>query len=149
MTRDHNRPNCLLECLPNCLSPTREGFLSPSKINPAARVIARQVRGKICLAAIFAPRHQDIVSSGPLGCFFRFLCFLCLAIFLAFFSALFPSFFKDSQGFAEREMLALFGPSFLFVFWGQKKSKDWRVRVAWVAISAFRFRFFFGGGGFP
>ena len=30
------------------------------------RVIARQVRDKNCLAAIFAPRHQS-VSSGPLG----------------------------------------------------------------------------------
>ena len=61
-----SQPNCLLKCLPNCLSPTREGFLSSFKINPAVRVIARQVRDKICLAAIFAPRHQS-VSSGPLG----------------------------------------------------------------------------------
>ena len=36
------------------------------KINPAVRVIARQVRDKNCLAAIFAPRHQS-VSSGPRG----------------------------------------------------------------------------------
>ena len=50
----------------NCLSPTREGFLSSFKINPAVRVIARQVRDKNYLAAIFAPRHQS-VSSGPLG----------------------------------------------------------------------------------
>ena len=50
------------------ISPTlsREGFLSSFKINPAVRVIARQVRDKNCLAAIFAPRHQS-VSSGPLG----------------------------------------------------------------------------------
>ena len=66
LTRNYPRPNCLLKCLPNCLSPTREGFLSPFKINSAVRVIARQVRGKNCLAAIFAPRHQS-VSSGPLG----------------------------------------------------------------------------------
>ena len=66
LTRNYPRPNCLLKCLPNCLSPTREGFLSSFKINPAVRVIARQVRGKNCLAAIFAPRHQS-VSSGPLG----------------------------------------------------------------------------------
>ena len=59
-------PKRLLKCLPNCLSPTREGFLSSFKINPAVRVIARQVRDKNCLAAIFAPRHQS-VSSGPLG----------------------------------------------------------------------------------
>ena len=55
LTRNYPRPNCLLKCLPNCLSPTREGFLSSFKINPAVRVIARQVRGKNCLAAIFAP----------------------------------------------------------------------------------------------
>ena len=66
LTRNYPRPNCLLKCLPNCLSPTREGFLSSFKINPAVRVIARQVRDKNCLAAIFAPRHQS-VSSGPLG----------------------------------------------------------------------------------
>ena len=66
LTRNYPRPNCLLKCLPNCLSPTREGFLSSFKINPAVRVIARQVRGKNGLAAIFALRHQS-VSSGPLG----------------------------------------------------------------------------------
>ena len=66
LTRNYPRPNCLLKCLPNCLSPTREGFLSSFKMNPAVRVIARQVRDKNCLAAIFAPRHQS-VSSGPLG----------------------------------------------------------------------------------
>ena len=65
-THNYPRPNCLLKCLPNCLSPTREGFSSSFKINPAVRVIARQVRDKNCLAAIFAPRHQS-VSSGPLG----------------------------------------------------------------------------------
>ena len=51
---------------PKLSLPTREGFLSSFKINPAVRVIARQVRDKNCLAAIFAPRHQS-VSSGPLG----------------------------------------------------------------------------------
>ena len=66
LTRNYPRPDCLLKCLPNCFSPTREGFLSSFKINPAVRVIARQVRDKNCLAAIFAPRHQS-VSSGPLG----------------------------------------------------------------------------------
>ena len=71
LTRNYPRPNCLLKCLPNCLSPTREGFLSSFKISPAVRVIARQVRDKNCLAAIFAPRHQS-VSSGPLGSHFDF-----------------------------------------------------------------------------
>ena len=51
---------------PKLSLPTREGLLSSFKINPAVRVIARQVRDKNCLAAIFAPRHQS-VSSGPLG----------------------------------------------------------------------------------
>ena len=40
--------------------PTREGFFSSFKIDPAVRAIAS------CLAAIFASRHQD-VSPGALG----------------------------------------------------------------------------------
>ena len=40
---------------------------------PRPRVIARQVRGKNCLAAIFAPRHQS-VSSDPLGRLYRLEC---------------------------------------------------------------------------
>ena len=53
--------------MPPKLSLTHKtGLLSSFKINPAVRVIARQVRGKYCLAAVFAPRHQS-VSSGPLG----------------------------------------------------------------------------------
>ena len=66
VTRSYPHPNCLLKCLPNCLSPTRDGFFSSFKIAPAMRVIARQLSGKDCLAAIFVPRRQD-VSSGPLG----------------------------------------------------------------------------------
>ena len=52
LTRNYPRPNCLLKCLPNCLSPIRESLLSSFKLNPAVRVIARQVRDKNCLAAI-------------------------------------------------------------------------------------------------
>ena len=53
---------------PKLSLPHKRGlFLSSFKINPAVRVIARQVTDKNCLAAIFAPRHQP-VSSGPLGC---------------------------------------------------------------------------------
>ena len=66
LTRDYPRPNRLLKCLPNCLSPTGEGIFSSFKITPAVRVIARQLRDKNCLGAIFAPGHQD-VSQGPLG----------------------------------------------------------------------------------
>ena len=29
LTRNYPRPNCLLKCLPNCLSPTREGLFFP------------------------------------------------------------------------------------------------------------------------
>ena len=47
LTRNYPRPNCLLKCLPNCLSPRREGLLSSFQINPAVRVIARQVRQKL------------------------------------------------------------------------------------------------------
>ena len=36
------------------------------KIAPVVRVLARQLSGKNCLAAIFASRHQD-ASLGPLG----------------------------------------------------------------------------------
>ena len=66
LTRNYPRPKCLLKCLQNCLSPTREGIFSSFKITPAVRVTARQLRDKNCLAAIFAPRHQG-VSFGPLG----------------------------------------------------------------------------------
>ena len=65
LTRNYPRPNCLLKCLPNCLSPTGDGILSSFKITPAVRVIARQLRGKNCPGEIFAPGHQD-VSQGPL-----------------------------------------------------------------------------------
>ena len=66
LTRNYPRPNRLLKCLPNCLSPTGEGIFSSFKITPAVRVIARQLRDKNCPGAIFAPGHQD-VSQGPLG----------------------------------------------------------------------------------
>ena len=66
LTRNYPRRNRLLKCLPNCLSPTGKGIFSSFKITPAARVIARQLRDKNCLGAIFAPGHQD-VSQGPLG----------------------------------------------------------------------------------
>ena len=50
-------PNCLLKCLQNCLSPTREDFFACVKIAPAVWVIARQLSGKNCLAAMFAARQ--------------------------------------------------------------------------------------------
>ena len=53
--------------MPPKLSPAhKRGHFSSPKITAAVRVIATQLRDKNCLAAIFAPRHQD-VSSGPLG----------------------------------------------------------------------------------
>ena len=39
---------------------------SSFKINPAVRVIVRQLSSKNCLAAILSSRHQD-ASPGPLG----------------------------------------------------------------------------------
>ena len=55
LTRNYPRPSCLLKCLPNCLSPTREGFLSSFKVNPAVRVITRQVRDKNLSRGNFYP----------------------------------------------------------------------------------------------
>ena len=66
LTLNYPRQNCLLGCLPNCFSPTREDIFSSFKIAPVVRVISRQLSGKNCLAAIFASRHQD-ASPGPLG----------------------------------------------------------------------------------
>ena len=66
LTLNYPRPNCLLKCLLHCLFPTREDFFSSFKIAPVVRVIARQLSGKNCLAAIFASRHQD-ASQGLLG----------------------------------------------------------------------------------
>ena len=66
LTRNCPRPNRLIKCLPNCLSPTGEGILSSFKIAPAVRVVARQLRGKNCPGAKIALGHQD-VSQGPLG----------------------------------------------------------------------------------
>ena len=51
---------------PKLSLPHKKGLFILFQINPAVRVIARQVRDKNCLAAIFAPRHHS-VSSGPLG----------------------------------------------------------------------------------
>ena len=55
-----SQPNCLLKCLPNCLSPTREGLLASFKINPAVRVTARQVRDKNCQTRQFLPRDINL-----------------------------------------------------------------------------------------
>ena len=54
------------KCVPNCLSPLREGFHASLKRAPAARAIARKLQDKNCLTAMFDSRHQD-VSSGPPG----------------------------------------------------------------------------------
>ena len=53
LTRNYPRSNCLLICLPNCLSPTKEDIFSSFKIAPAVRITARQLRDKNCLAANF------------------------------------------------------------------------------------------------
>ena len=54
-TRNYPRPNCLLKCLPNCLSSTREGFLSCFKSTPTVRVIARQLRDQKLSRSNFCP----------------------------------------------------------------------------------------------
>ena len=64
MTRNYPHPNCLLKCLPNCLSPTREGCLFQN--NPRGEGNCETIERQNGLAAIFDPRHQD-VSSGLLG----------------------------------------------------------------------------------
>ena len=58
LTRNYPRPNRLLKCLPNCLSPHRRGHFSSFKITPAVRVITRQLRGKNCTGAIFQRRKK-------------------------------------------------------------------------------------------
>ena len=66
LTLNYPRANCLLKCLPNCLSPTREDIFSSFKIAPVVRVIARQLSGKNCLAAIL-PLAASRCFSGPSG----------------------------------------------------------------------------------
>ena len=84
LTRNYPRSNCLLLCLPNCLSPTIEDIFSSFKIAPVVRVIARQLSGKNCLAAIlprgikmplralwegrtwsYSPKIGDTAGQGP------------------------------------------------------------------------------------
>ena len=55
VTRNYPRPNCLLKCLANCLSPAREFFFVFQNC-PPVRAIAKQLRDKNCLAAILS-RH--------------------------------------------------------------------------------------------
>ena len=69
LTRSYPSPKLSPKMPPKLSLPHKRGFFFffiSLKINPAVRIVARQVRGKNCLAAIFAPRHQS-VSSGPLG----------------------------------------------------------------------------------
>ena len=101
LTRNHPRPNCLLKCLPNCLSPTREGFLSSFKINPAVRVIARRVREKNCLAANFCPA-TSICLFWPTG------FFPCQELLV--FLSVFPFFSREFRGSVEIKY-----PCFFFV----------------------------------
>ena len=53
LTRNCPHPNRLLKCLPNCLLPHKRGFFSSFEVVSAVRLIARQLRGNNCLAAIF------------------------------------------------------------------------------------------------
>ena len=59
LTRNCPRPNCLLKCLPNCLSPTREGFFSFFQNCPRGEGNRETIERQKLSRAIFAPRHQD------------------------------------------------------------------------------------------
>ena len=58
-------PKLSLKMPPKLPLPHNRGHFSSFKIAPVVRVIARQLSGKNCLAAIFASRHQD-ASPGAL-----------------------------------------------------------------------------------
>ena len=59
-------PKFPLKMPPELPLPHKRGLFFFSKIAPAVRVIAWQLSGKNCLAAILASQHQD-ASQGPLG----------------------------------------------------------------------------------
>ena len=60
---------------PEHRSPTREGFIASFKITPAVRVLARRLRHKNCLVAIFGSL-LDYPEDGILtGHIFVFMCF--------------------------------------------------------------------------
>ena len=52
LTRNYSRPNCLLKCLLNCLSPTREGKLTSAVSEGHCEAVERQKlsRGNFCPA---------------------------------------------------------------------------------------------------
>ena len=67
LTHNYPRPNCLLKCLPNCLSPTREGFFFFFQSCPRGEGNCETTeRQKFSRGNCFASRHQD-ASPGPLG----------------------------------------------------------------------------------
>ena len=59
-------PNLSLKMPPKLLLPHKRGHFLPFQNCPLVRVIARQLSGKNCLAAVLALRHLD-ASPGPLG----------------------------------------------------------------------------------
>ena len=128
LTLKYPRPSCLLKCLPSCLSPSREDTFSYFKIDLVVRVIARQLSGKNCLAAIFASRHQD-ASLGPLG-WGRFVIFpvLCLPAYGTLLSS--PSFTRiwgaHKKGCDNDIFRAVF-PS-MWVLWNQTEGGGWGQR---------------------
>ena len=66
LTRNYPRPSCLLKCLPNCLSPTREGFFFFQNCPRGEGNCETIERQKLSRGNVFASRHQD-ASPGPLG----------------------------------------------------------------------------------
>ena len=71
LTRNYPHPNCLLKCLQNCLSPTREGIFSFFKINHAVRVTARQLRETKIVSRQFLPRDIKVSLLAHWELFFK------------------------------------------------------------------------------
>ena len=60
LTRNYPRMNCLLQCLPECLSPTREGIFPLSKITLRGEGNCETSERQKLSCGNFVPRHQDV-----------------------------------------------------------------------------------------
>ena len=101
MTRNFPRPNCLLECLLNCLSPAREGFVPSSKF----------------------VNFPDL----PFLAFcWDFLAFFCFSMNSLLFFEFFPFLRKDFRGSPGKKNPCFFSVVFL-AFYG--KSRERKITV--------------------
>ena len=66
LTRNYPRPNRLLKCLPNCLSPTGEGILSSFKIYPCGEGICETSERQKLSRGNFCPGTSRCLA-GPTG----------------------------------------------------------------------------------